>query len=239
MFGDLINIALFKKDLKEVSREVTMGSGFFNYIAVLVIVLIVSLIISFLSQISAGVGFGTPIQAILGAIIGTIVSVIILGIFLIPGVIVISVIYFAIVNVIAKMLGGKGDFRKTTAILWTVGASVLLTYSLGLQIITGILQFLLGFLGTAGIMILGLISIVLIPVYLAIAIISLYLESKAVGAAHNISTIRGFAALIIPGLVIFLVFLVLGLLLMIVLGAAFFSIAGSAITSPTGYFGLM
>lgn len=239
MFGDLINIAIFKKDLKEVAKEVTLGSGFFNYLVVILVVGIVSLILSFLSILTSGIGGGTPIESAIMAVISTIASVIFAAIFIIPAILIISLIYFAIVNIFAKMLGGKGNFAKTTGILWTVSAAVLLTYMLALQVITGVLQVILGFLGPLGGVILFGISILLMPVSIAIGVISLFLQSKAVGAVHNISTIRGFAALIIPVIVLSIILFVVALILMVILGAAFFSIVAPVISNPTGYFGLM
>jgi hypothetical protein len=239
MFKDLISIALFKKDLNEVAREATMGSGFFYYIVTLLIVVVASLVISFLSQISIGIGAGTALASVMTATITTMISIIVLMVFVIPLGIIVSLIYFAVVNIVAKMLGGKGDFAKTTAVLWTVGAAVAITYSLALQVLLGIFQVIFGFMGAMGVTIMGIVTLIVIPISLAITIISIYLESKAIAAVHNISTLKGFAALMIPLVILAIIVLAIALVLILILGAALFSMAGPIVSNPTGYFGLM
>jgi hypothetical protein len=221
VFGELINIALFKTDLRSVENKATIGSGLFYYLATIIVIFVVSLIINFMLSITNGIKVGADFPSMLWVMIGTtILSLFVAFVSIIIGII-FSLACFVFVNIVAKMFGGKGDYPKTTAMLFITGSAIAITYSLPLQIMVGLSQIILTYLGAAG-TIIGAITILRAIISIIICVIATYLQSKAIGVVHNISTLKGFLSLIIPAIGIGIVLTII-LVLLTLFGIALFA----------------
>ncbi len=113
-----------------------------------------------------------------------------------------------LIHLAAKLLQGTGTYTETFFLTAAVSAP--------LAIVTGAIQLINGLLGL--IPILGAILTVIFGLAsLAFSIYALVLNAMAVAAAHRFSLGKGFAAVLLPGVVIFLLICcctVIGLTLM-------------------------
>jgi len=225
LIRDWINIALFKKDAAEVANEATLTSGFVNYLVAGIVTFVVTLIIMFLTTVASSIGSGLGAGYGLAAGMGLILVFGFFFLILWPVGLIISLIMSALTNLLAKFLGGNGNFARTTGTIWIIGSAIALTYSLGLQIISGIIQVIAAFFGPVGALISSLFGILVIPISLAIGAISIYLESKGVGAVHNIGTLKGFIALIVPIVVLLIIVFVIVIIMLVVVGLSLQSMA--------------
>lgn len=232
LIRDWISIALFKKSVATVAKEATMTSGFVNYLVAGIITIIVSLIIILLVSITSAIGLGTGIGAGIATGIVLVFALGFMYVILWPAGIIISLILLAISQLVAKLLGGTGSYTKTVGTIWTVGAAITVTYSLALQIISGIIQIIGGFLGPVGSLISVMLGIITIPVTLIVAAISIYLTSKSIAEVHNIETWKGFVALIVPTILLLLIIAFLVVIALVVVGLSLQSMS-------SGYFSFL
>lgn len=104
-------------------------------------------------------------------------------------------ISIGLIHLAARLLKGEGDFTRTFFLAASASAP--------LTIVNGLLQLIVGVLSlipVAGIIfgfLLGIVGLVL-------GIYGLVLAAMAVAAAHNFSVGKGFAAVLLPSVVIFL-----------------------------------
>jgi hypothetical protein len=241
MIKDLINIALFKKDLGTVAREADLLNGILRYSGVIAALIIITLIIStmttLISTLTTALMFGQDLIITLTtsifAILGTIVVYAIMIIPLIILVLIISIIYFSIVTVITKILGGKGSYAKTIGSLFIVNAAIILTYQIPLQVIQGVLNILFSFLGPIGVGISGVLGLIFMIPALAITIITIYLESKVVAKANDISTLKGAIAVLTPMIIFIIIIIIIAVIILLFVGVSAAAIGASMMGSPS------
>jgi hypothetical protein len=209
MIIDWFRIAYFKKPVSEVVKETGFKEGALN----LGVIYLLLGVIAFLSSLFLTIA---PIGASQETIL---LSILVTGLIYIIGMpigaIILTAIYAAFVFIVAKILGGKGDYSKTFGSLARILAATIAAYYIPLGIITSILTIILG---TTGAMLLGILMLLVGIIQFAMLIAQLYLETKAVSIIHKIGMIKAFVAttlIVLIGIIVVMGLVFVGLVLQI------------------------
>jgi len=129
-----------------------------------------------------------------------------------------GIITIGIIFLFAKVLGGKGSF-----------GSLFYLISLAIVPITVIVALLSGLL-----LLLPILAIPIILCFLIIFLYAIYIEVIAISISQEIGMGKALLVLILPGIIAFII----AVILILVIGAAFIAALGSAV-STTGMVGLI
>jgi len=239
MIGNWIDVALLKKSPEKVAKEAEAMNGIINVLVAGIIIGLISAVLGGITAIvggtlggglngglqGAGLGLGA---GIIGAIIGGIIAVIATPIISVLAL----VIGAGIVHIFAKLLGGKGSYGAMVGTIGVIDASIMMTFSLVLTIIQGVLGiFAIGPIA----IIVGLVGILLAPIGLIIGLYNLYLSIRGIAAVQSFDMLKAALSIIIPMVILFVIFAILAIIAIVVLGVAAAGLMSSL--SGTGLFG--
>ncbi|MFH1588231.1 MAG: hypothetical protein ABIA76_02760 [Candidatus Diapherotrites archaeon] len=222
MFGELFNIFLQRKSMKElVSENTSFGKAISRYLAITILGTIVYFLISLVGGILQAVIYGN-LSILLFSFLGMLINAILFPISLIAGFVILYVLG-AVVFALARLLGGKGGFIQfMNNLLMIISAAGLV--SLALTVVWTVLSVIpyIGF-------VFGIIGL---ATSLAIAIYVLYMYIKIVSVYFDISMMKAFIAWFVPLILLLIILAVLFIIYLLV-----FSLA--AVTALLGSFAPM